>query len=126
ALAGVRWLVPSRELAVIFAIDHSASISAPAQKEAREFVAASLGAQGRDDTVGVIGFAEKAELWQPPASSLKLPDQWPELAKRKATDIGEALDFASAIFPSGKAKRLVLLTDGNDTAEHGQQVAAQL
>src|ERR1043165_2877499 len=48
ALAGVRWLVPSRELAVLFAIDDSASVSAPAQKEARDFVAASLGSQGRD------------------------------------------------------------------------------
>ncbi len=126
ALAGVRWLAPSRELAVLFAIDHSASISAPAQKEARDFVAASLAAQGRDDSVGVIGFAGKGELWQAPASRLKLPDQWPELAGRKATDIGQALDFASAIFPAGKAKRLVLLTDGNDTAERGAQVATQL
>ena len=48
--------------------------------------------------------------------------QWPEPVDRKATDIGGALDFASAIFPAGQARRIVLLTDGNDTA--GQAAAA--
>ena len=126
ALAGVRWLLPSRELAVLFAVDNSASISAPAQKEARDFVAASFAAQGASDVTGVIGFAGKAELWQPPLAASQPAKDWPALAERKSTDIGQALDFASAIFPAGKTKRLVLLTDGNDTAGRAAQVATQL
>jgi len=126
ALAGLRWLVPSRELAVLFAVDHSASISPGAQQQAREFVAASLAAKDSGDSAGIVGFAEKATLWQAPAANLKLAQQWPELADRKGTDIGGALDFASAIFPAGKARRIVLLTDGNDTAERGAAVATQL
>ncbi len=126
ALAGVRWLIPSRELAVIFAVDGSASISAAAQKEARDFVVASLSRQRGDNTAGVLGFAERAALWQAPAANLKLAESWPELANRKASDIGEALDFASAIFPAGKARRLVLLTDGNDTDAQGVSAALRL
>ena len=122
ALAGVRWLLPSRELAVVFAVDGSASISPEAQKEARDYVTRSLAAKSNDDTVGVLGFAEKAALWQAPATNLTFESNWPELADRKGTDIADALDFASAIFPAGKAKRLVLLSDGNDTS--GQAAAA--
>ncbi|WP_042725499.1 VWA domain-containing protein [Chthoniobacter flavus] len=121
ALAGIRWLLPSQELSVLFVVDHSASISAPAQKEARNFVSTSLAAQHTSDTAGVIGFAAKPELWQAPAVHLQPAAQWPEPTDRKATDIGGALDFASAIFPAGKARRVVLLTDGNDT---GGQAAA--
>jgi len=126
ALAGVRWLLPSRDLAVLFAVDSSASISAPAQKEARDFVATSLAAQGASDVTGVIGFAGKAELWQPPLADSKLAKEWPPLADRMSTDIGQALVFTSAFFPAGKAKRLVLLTDGNDTAGRSTEVATQL
>ena len=126
ALAGLRWLLPSRELAVLFAVDQSASISAPAQQEARAFVAAGFAAQHAGDVTGVIGFAGRAVLWQPPLAASKLAQDWPTLAERKSTDIGGALDFASAIFPAGKTKRLVLLTDGNDTAGHATQVATRL
>ncbi len=126
ALAGLRWLVPSHELAVVFAIDHSASVSAAAQQQARQFVESSLAAKGTSDDAGVIGFAEKPALWQAPAPNLKLPEQWPELAERKGTDLGGALDFASAIFPAGKARRVVLLTDGNDTADTGAAAARRL
>ncbi len=126
ALAGLRWLVPSHELAVIFAVDHSASISDAAQRQAHEFVKASLAAKGSSDDAGVVGFAEKAALWQAPAPNLKLAEQWPELAERKGTDLGGALDFATAIFPPGKARRIVLLTDGNDTTDGGAGAAARL
>ena len=126
ALAGIRWLLPSRDLAVLFVVDDSASISAPAKKEARDFVAKSLAAQHADDSVGVVGFAEKPDLWQAPAAHLKLAAQWPEPTNRKATDMGRALDFASAIFPAGKARRIVLLTDGNDTADQAAAGATRL
>ena len=122
ALAGLRWLLPSRELAVLFAVDDSASLPEPARQAAREFVGASLGAAGSADTAGVIGWAARAELWQPPAVGTRLAATWPALADRKASDLGRALDFASAIFPAQGTKRLVLLTDGQDTG--GQALAA--
>jgi len=126
ALAGVRWLRSSDEVAVLFVVDRSASISAPAEKEARDFVAASLAAQHRGTSAGVVGFAARPDLWQAPSAHLSLDAPWPVPADRKATDIGSALDFASAIFPAGQARRVVLLTDGNDTAGQAAAGAARL
>lgn len=126
ALSGLRWLIPSRELAVVFAVDQSASITPAATQQARDFVTKSLSARTAADQAGVVGFAEGASLWQAPSANLKLAEQWPELPNRKGTDLGSALDFASAIFPAGKAKRIVLLTDGNDTADDALAAASRL
>jgi uncharacterized membrane protein len=126
ALAGVRLRLPSRDVAVLFAIDQSASISPAAQKGARDFVAAALRKQGSGDDTGVIGFARDAEVWQPPAPALRLADEWPALKDRAATDFERAFDFASAIFPTEKTRRLVLLSDGNDTSGRAALAAQSL
>ena len=126
ALAGLRLLLPSRDLAVLFAVDDSASLSPAARAAAREFVGVSLAHASGGDSVGVVGFARHAELWQPPVEHARLAEQWPAFADRKGTDIGRALEFTSAIFPAGKTKRLVLLTDGNDTAGRAAEVAGRL
>ena len=126
AICGVRWLLPSHELSVLFAVDDSASISEQERMEAREFVKESLGQQRAGDSAGVLGFASKPELWQPPAANLDLAKVWPSVSNRQATDIGQALSFASAIFSAAKTKRLVLLTDGNDTAGRASAAASRL
>ncbi len=126
ALAAPRWLLPSRELAVLFAIDDSASVSPGARDEARKFVASALTESSSSDTVGIIGFAKESALWQPPTAPLKLAAQWPELPDRKATSLAGAMDFASAIFPAGQTRRLVLVTDGNDTTGQAAETAARL
>jgi len=41
----------------------------------------------------------------------------------RATRLARALDFASAIFPAGKTKLLVLLTDGNEQVAGARQFA---
>ena len=43
---------------------------------------------------------------------------------RDATDIGAALRLAGALFPDDAQKRIVLLSDGNDTTGSGQSEAA--
>ncbi len=126
ALASVQMLLPTEELAVVFAVDQSASISADAAKQARDFVGASLAAQHGRDTSGVVGFARGAELWQPATGNARLAPTWPELADRAGTDLGGALDFSTALFPADKTKRLVLLTDGNDTGGRAAEAARAL
>lgn len=126
ALAGLRALIPSREVAVLFALDDSASISVPAQKEARDFISASLAAQGSRDSAGIIGFARGAEVWLPPAARARPPAEWPTLADRTASDLGRALDFASAALPAQGTRRIVLLSDGNDTGTTAPEAARRL
>ncbi|MDQ3624571.1 MAG: VWA domain-containing protein, partial [Verrucomicrobiota bacterium] len=117
ALAGIRLLLPAQNLAVVFAVDHSASISNEARQKARDFVASALARQGAQDSAGIVGFAGDAQIWQPPVENLRLAPGWPSPAAPTASDLGRALDFSGAIFPAEKPRRLVLLSDGNDTAD---------
>ena len=48
----------------------------------------------------------------------------PRRPVKSATDIGAALRLASALFPDDAQKRIVLLSDGNDTTGAGQSEAA--
>ena len=128
ALSGLRWRRESDALGVLFLVDASASISPEAAAQARRFVAESVKARGGSDAIGVLGFASHTRVWQPPAESSQLSTSWPETpdADRNATDLGRALDFASAVFPAQSFKRAVLLTDGNDTSGHAEAAAARL
>ncbi len=125
ALAGVRALLPSSDVGVILAVDASASISPEAAKAAREFVASAVRSEHAEDTAGVVGFARQAHAWQPSQESLA-PGDWPPIADAKATDIGHALDFSSALFPGDQSRRVVLLSDGNDTSGHALEAATRL
>ena len=99
-----------------------------ARAAARRFVEDSVRNRRAHDTVGVLGFAQTAAVWQAPATSSQLAAHWPETpdAARAGTDIGHALEFAAAVLPPGAARRIVLLSDGNDTAAAGSATAARL
>jgi len=126
ALVGVWLRLPSGDLSVLFLVDHSASISETAQKQARDFIASSLPGQGSNDEAGIVGFAKEAAIWQAPVPGLKLAANWPDIADRNSTLIGDALQFASAIFSPEKTKRIVLLSDGNDTGEETLDAARRI
>jgi uncharacterized membrane protein len=128
ALAGVRWRTKGDDLGVIFLVDASASISPQAQAQARQFIETSLHSRRAHDAAGVLGFARTGAVWQPPAETSQAAPQWPAMpeTERAGTDIGGALDLASAIVPAGRARRLILLSDGNDTGGSGVTTAARL
>lgn len=126
ALAGVRMLLPSKDLAVVFALDDSASISAEAKGDALAFTREALAARGGRDVAGIVGFAAIPELWAPPIERSAIPEKLPELVARKSTDLAAALDFAGAIFPADRTRRLVLLSDGNDTSDRAAEAAQRL
>ncbi|MEA3186530.1 MAG: hypothetical protein QOD99_360 [Chthoniobacter sp.] len=119
SVAGVHIRKEARDVAVLFVVDDSASMSPEAKKAARDFISASLPHAG-DQIAGVIGFAESASVWQSPQARLRLSGSWPHLAGRDATNIAGALTFASGSFPPNASRRLVLLSDGVETA--GQAV----
>ena len=125
AMAGVRALLPSSELGVLFVVDGSASISPEAAKTARDFVSAALPSQRIGDQTGVVGFGKSTEVWQPPQENAALLE-WPPLHDAKASDIGGALDFASALFTANQSQRVVLLSDGNDTGGRALETATRL
>ena len=125
ALSGMRALLPSSQVSVIFAIDASASISPEAARAAQEFTATAQRSQRPGDTAGVVGFARDATVWQPPIEEAT-PANWPSIAEATASDIGHGLDFASALFPADQSRRIVLLSDGNDTAGNAVSAANRI
>jgi hypothetical protein len=84
-LAGVRALLPSSDVGVIFAVDASASVSPEAAKAAREFVIAAMHARHGGDSAGILGFAKGAEVWQHPMEHAASAE-WPSVDGRKLTD----------------------------------------
>jgi uncharacterized membrane protein len=127
ALAGARLILPSRELAVLFVVDESASISEKARKAALAWVEEAAKTKPSDDVAGIIAFARSARVAQPPAERLVAAANWnAPSSKGEQTDIGGAVEFATAMFPVERARRLVLLTDGNDTQNGALRAAQQL
>ena len=131
ALAGVRWRERGGDATdVLFLIDASASMAADTRTAAREFLTRGRAARHAHDAAGVLGFARSPRVWQPTAESSALAASWPEFepGQRAVTDVGRALDFAAATLSGerGAARRVVLLSDGNDTAGGAAEAAARL
>lgn len=125
SLAGIRLSIKSDDLAVLFLVDGSASISDEAQKQARDFITASLPGRRAHDESTAIGFAKQPKILQASLAG-GVAQHWPSPTARNSTDVGKALSFAGAVISPDKARRIVLLSDGNDTGESGPEIARKL
>jgi Ca-activated chloride channel family protein len=126
ALAGVRWRMRSGDLSVLYVVDDSASLTPEAREQARDFVRRSALTSASGDRIGVVGFARTPKIWQALQSNFAISKRWVECEDRSGTRIAEALKFASAVFPVESAKRIILLSDGNDTGEGTLEAAESL
>jgi hypothetical protein len=117
ALAEIRALKTSDRLAVIYVIDRSESIPAVSREAARQYAVETAGAQrdaAREDLVGVVSFGKTAGIeWIPKPEDLDL-ESFTTLVEPDGSDIAAGVRLAAAAFPEGCAKRIVLLTDGNE------------
>ena len=75
------------------------------------------------DVAGIVAFGKGALVERLPAE-LRDIDRIASAPVTSATDVGSALRLASALFPDDAQKRIVLLSDGNDTTGQGQAEAA--
>ena len=83
----------------------------------------SLAAREDDDVAGIVAFGGDALVERLPAELAEI-DRLASTPVKGATDIGAALRLAGALFPDDAQKRIVLLSDGNDTTGTGQTEAA--
>jgi uncharacterized membrane protein len=98
-----------------FLLDRSGSIP-EGQKQwsldvARQAVASK---QRREDRAGVIVFGEKPIVEESPVAELKLRELF-SVVDPDNTDIAAAVRLALSTFPDDSQKRIVLITDGNET-----------
>ena len=75
------------------------------------------------DVAGIVAFGREALVERLPSELAEI-DRIASTPVRSATDIGAALRLATALFPDDAQKRIVLLSDGNDTTGGGQAEAA--
>ncbi len=120
ALAGPRLPWRSKEVAVAFVVDRSASITPEAAAQAQAKVIEMLAHRRGGDVALTIGYAGEAALLP------QAVEEWPAQPLPDATDTGGALAFASALLPEGKTRRVVLLSDGYDTGGRATAAARAL
>ncbi len=123
ALAGVQLVLPVDRLAVVYVADMSDSVGTAGREEALAYIRESLASRRDGDVAGIVAFGEDALVERLPSELTDL-DRIASTPVRGATDVGAALRLASALFPDDAQKRIVLLSDGNDTTGSGQTEAA--
>ncbi len=123
ALAGFRLVLPVDRLATVYVVDLSDSVGQPGREDALAWIRDSLKVMPEGDVAGIVGFGRAALVERLPAEVREI-DRIASTPVRSATDIGAALRLASALFPDDAQKRIVLISDGNDTTGSGQSEAA--
>ena len=115
-LARIVKVTRNDDLTVLFLMDRSSSVD-KLQHTVEQYIF-DVSKHGKpDDRVGLIDFAGSAYLEQLPMRggySDQLLGRLPALPNPERTDIAGAIRLAMAMFPADSAKRIVLISDGND------------
>ncbi|MEW6238711.1 MAG: glutamine amidotransferase [Candidatus Omnitrophota bacterium] len=114
ALAEVEFLEKGEGLAVFFAIDRSSSVPQDEQQFSLAYVQERLDAIPEGDQAGILFFGKDAAIQENPGENVKLQEYQTNI-NAEGSDLEAAVSLAMAAFPDGKQKRIVLLTDGNQT-----------
>ncbi len=129
ALAEMQYRRTSEKLTVIYLFDQSESIP-PEQRRAMIDYAVKDVQLHRDaqrgDLAGAIAFGREAAIEVPPFDyDLELAGQL-ETAfdlRRDATNLAAAMKLAQSAFPEDSAKRIVIVTDGNENIGDAKAIA---
>ena len=117
ALAEMQYQQTSDKLTVIYLLDQSLSIPEARREAMISYVNASIRDQRnaeKSDRAGVIVFGRNAEVEIPPVDfTIQLTNRVESLLDREFTDLSNAMQRAMSMFPHDAAKRIVLVTDGN-------------
>lgn len=115
----------SEKLTVIYVLDGSASIPAEQRAAMIEYVNRSiLEHRQRDDNVGVIVFGRDAAIEIPPFDDdVQLGSQFESPLDPEFTNLAAALKLAQASFPEDAAKRIVIISDGNENLGNAREQA---
>ena len=126
ALSGPEARRPNVGLCTMFLVDRSDSISDVDRHKSEKFVADAIRNLAPNDVAGVIAFGKEAVIDAAPSGRHDVGRILSQI-DGSATDVASAIRLASASFPEGKARRIVVLSDGDETngdLSEAAQVAA--
>ena len=121
SLAEIELSDQGEHLTVFFAIDRSSSIPSDEQEFGLSYVQQQLGLLPEGDEARILFFGKDAAIQDRPGENVDLRDYQP-MINTEGTDIEGAIGLAMAAFPQGTQRRIVLITDGNQT--QGDAVSA--
>lgn len=128
-LAEPRAVRTSDELAVIYAVDISDSVSDASTVKALEFVARTATAKPTKDSAGLVVFGKNAQAEFPAAKTVPLEAQnviVNSVIDKESTNIEQGLSLAAAMLPEDKQGRLVLISDGMQTEGNFSKIVDDL
>jgi uncharacterized membrane protein/Mg-chelatase subunit ChlD len=131
ALAEMQYQRTNDRLTVIYLLDQSLSIPEARRAAMIQYVNASISEQrdeDKGDRAGIIVFGRNAEVEVPPVDfDIQLQNKVESLLDPEYTNLSNAMQRAMAMFPHDAAKRIVLVTDGNqnmgDALEEARAIA---
>lgn len=115
ALSGPEARRKNEGLCTIFLIDRSDSISDADKAKAEKFLAEVTSKLGPNDVAGVVAFGKEPAVDATPGGR-RTPGPILTTVNPAGTDLAAAIRLASASFTPGKARRIVVLSDGNETS----------
>ncbi len=114
ALAEVQSVRITDRLTTMFLIDASKSIPKESQKAALDYVTEASKKRRRDDLAGVVVFGKEPRVEIPPSPSELNLLGIENTIDPENTDLGGAVKLALATFPEDTARRIVVISDGNE------------
>lgn len=114
SLAGARMVSQVSQQCVVFVMDVSDSISKSDQEKALAYINNALHNAKRNQKAALVTFGGDASVEYSP-DTLSRIDKIYSVPNTNNTDISQALGLALAMFPEQCAKKIVLLSDGNET-----------
>ena len=130
AAADLQIVRSNDHLTVIYLLDQSLSIPQEQREAMIKYVKEEVHAHRREkDRAGVIVFGREAAIELPPFDDdLQMGTSIESLFDPQATNIAAAMKLAQATFPEDAARRIVLVSDGNqnqgNALEQAQALAA--
>jgi hypothetical protein len=116
-------------LSVVYALDVSDSIGQDARNAASELIARTVSEKPETDEAGLIVFGSNAAVELPPRMSFPLEGNqviYNSRINKDATNVEQALSLSAALLPEDTRGRIVLISDGSETAGNLRQVLDEL
>jgi uncharacterized membrane protein/Mg-chelatase subunit ChlD len=114
-LAGLQRTQTGKGVSVVYLLDRSDSIPQNLKDAQVAFVHQTKKRMKDDDRAGLITFAGRSTIEQVPIEGDYTPPVGKSQVKPEQTNLAEAIRMAAAVFPPDTAKRIVILSDGNET-----------
>lgn len=121
-LSGLQVVAAADQLAVAYLVDASDSVPPAEHQKALEWVRSAVESLEPNETAAVVLFGADA-LVERPLSSVAALAPVTSVPQPLNTDIGAAIRLGLALLPAGAARRLVILSDGDETVGDAAQSA---